>query len=76
MRSPLPWRLVALSVLIVSLSTQPVFLLGAGFLQIGDELGFSATGLGVLTASFFLTASAVSPGLGRFVQRVGWRRAI
>ncbi len=76
MKSPLPWRLLLLSVLIVSLSTQPVFLLGAGFLQIGAELGFSATGLGVLTASFFLTASVSSPWLGRVVQRIGWRRAI
>jgi predicted MFS family arabinose efflux permease len=75
-KSPLPWRLLLLSVLIVSLSTQPVFLLGAGFLQIGDELGFSATGLGVLTGSFFLTASVVSPSLGRVVQRIGWRKSI
>lgn len=76
MHSPIPWRLLLLSVAIVSLSTQPVFLLGAGFLQIGDELGFSATGLGVLTALFFLTASAASPRLGRVVQRIGWRSAL
>ncbi len=71
-----PWRLLALTVLIVTLSTQPVFLLGAGFLQIGDDLGFGPAGLGALTALFFLTASASSAPLGRLVQRVGWRAAI
>ena len=76
MHSPIPWRLLLLSVLVVSLSTQPVFLLGAGFVQIGEELGFSATGLGVLTASFFLTASTMSAWLGRVVHRIGWRKAI
>ena len=76
MHSPIPWRLLFLAVLIVSLSTQPVFLLGAGFLQIGDELGFSATGLGALTASFFLTSSLTSAWLGRVVHRIGWRKAI
>jgi predicted MFS family arabinose efflux permease len=74
--SPIPWRLLLLSVLIVSLSTQPVFLLGAGFLQIGEELEFSTTGLGVLTALFFLTASVASPRLGKVVQRIGWRKAL
>ncbi len=71
-----PWRLLALSVLIVTLSTQPVFLLGAGFLQIGDDLGFGAAGLGALTAAFFLTASAASAPFGRVVHRIGWRTAI
>ena len=76
MRPPVPWRLLILSILIVSLSTQPVFLLGAGFLQIGDELGFSVTGLGALTAAFFLTASAMSPFLGKVVHRIGWQKAM
>ncbi len=71
-----PWRLLLLAILIIALSTQPVFLLGAGFVQMSDELGFGATGLGLLTALFFLTASATSTPLGRFVQRVGWRRAM
>ncbi len=61
---------------IISLGTQPVFLLGAGFVQMSKEFGFSATGLGVLTAGFWLMASVASPILGRVVQRIGWRRAI
>ncbi|NNF65036.1 MAG: MFS transporter [Acidimicrobiia bacterium] len=69
-------RLIFLSVLVVTASTQPVFLLGAGFLTISDDLGFGATGLGVLTAAFFLTAGVASAPMGRLVQRIGWRRAI
>lgn len=71
-----PWRLVVLAILVIALSTQPVFLLGAGFLDIGPELGFGPAGLGVLTATFFLTASVSSAPLGRVVERIGWRRAI
>ena len=69
-------RLIFLSVLVVTASTQPVFLLGAGFITISDDLGFGATGLGVLTAAFFLTAGISSAPMGRLVQRIGWRRAI
>jgi MFS family permease len=68
--------LIALSILVVTASTQPVFLLGAAFLEIGDEMGFGPRGLGVLTGTFFLTASLASAPLGRVVERVGWRRAI
>lgn len=71
-----PWRLVALAIAIVVVSTQPVFLLGAAFLDIGPEFGFGAVGLGTLTAAFFLSASLVSAPLGRVVQRIGWKRAV
>ncbi len=71
-----PWRLVGLAILIVVVSTQPVFLLGAAFLDIGPEFGFGTTGLGVITAAFFLSASLASAPLGRVVQRIGWRRAV
>jgi cyanate permease len=69
-------RLLVLSVLLVTASTQAVFLLGASFFQIGSEMGLGTVGLGVLTAAFFLTASLTSPVLGRWVQRVGWQRAM
>jgi predicted MFS family arabinose efflux permease len=71
-----PWRLVALAISVVVVSTQPVFLLGAAYLRIGPELDFGTTGLGVLTAAFFLSASVASAPLGRVVQRVGWRQAV
>lgn len=76
MRPPGIGRLLAVAVLIVTASTQVVFLLGAAFLTVGPELGFSATGLGVLTATFFLTASLSSAPLGRVVQRIGWQRSM
>ncbi len=75
-RDSLPWRRLVLSVLIVTLSTQPVFLLAAAFLQLEDDLGLSITGLGALSATFFLTAAIASAPLGRVVERIGWQRAM
>lgn len=74
--TPTPWRLVSLAIVIVVVSTQPVFLLGAAFLDMGPEFGFGTTGLGSLTAAFFLTASVTSAPLGRVVQRIGWPKAM
>lgn len=65
-----------LAILVITTSTQPAFLLGAAFFQIGPEFGIGPVGLGALTATFFLTASAASPAMGRWVQRVGWQRAM
>jgi len=76
MQFPVPLRLLFLAVLIVSLSSQPVFLLGAGFLQISNEIDLSVTGLGVLTALFFFVASIASPIGGKIVQQVGWRLSL
>jgi MFS family permease len=69
-------RLLVLSVAIVTISTQPVFLLGAAFFEIGPELGIGPLGLGFLTAGFFLSSSVSSLFLGRWVQSVGWRSAM
>lgn len=69
-------RLLLLSVAIVTISTLPVFLTGAAFFEIGPELGMGPLGLGVLTGCFFLTASLTSAPLGRWIERVGWRRAM
>lgn len=69
-------RLLLLSVLLVTVSTLPVFLTGAAFFQIGPELDIGPLGLGVLTAAFFLAAAVSSPPLGRWVQQVGWHRAM
>lgn len=71
----LPFRRLFIAVLLVTMSTQPVFIVGAAFFQIGPEFGLGTDGLGMLTALFFLAAATTSPGLGRWVQRVGWRTA-
>jgi len=76
MRSrPLP-RLIVLAILVVTAATQPVFLLGAGYVSMSEDLGFGITGLGALTAAFFLTARVASTPLGRIVERIGWQRAM
>jgi MFS family permease len=76
MSDQLPRRLLLISVLTITASALPVFLVGAAFIQMGPELGFSAAGLGVLTAVFFLSSALASAPLGRVVERIGWRTAI
>jgi MFS family permease len=73
---PFPGRILLISVLAITTSALPVFLAGAAFFQMGPDLGFTAVGLGVLTASFFLSAALASAPLGRVVERIGWRAAI
>lgn len=60
----------------VMVSTLPVFLTGASFHQLQEEIGLTATSLGAVTAAFFLTASLTSAPLGRLVERIGWRTAM
>ena len=72
----LPWRRLALAILIVALSSLPVFLVGATFLQLEQAIGLTTTGLGAVTAFFFLTASITSAALGRVVERIGWRASM
>jgi MFS family permease len=76
MTVPFPGRILLISVLAITTSALPVFLAGAAFFQMGPDLGFTAAGLGVLTASFFLSAALASAPLGRVVERIGWRAAI
>ena len=73
--SPAP-RLLVISVLTVSTSSLPVFLVGAAFFRMGPELGFSAAGLGLMAAAFFLASAVASTPAGRVVERIGWRRAV
>ena len=72
----LPWRRLALAILIVALSALPVFLVGVTFLQLEQDIALTTTGLGAATAAFFLTASISSAGLGRVVERIGWRASM
>ena len=72
----LPWRRLLLAILIVALSSQPVFLLAASFLRLEDDIGLTTASLGVLTAAFFLTAAITSAPLGRVIERIGWQSAM
>lgn len=76
MTVPFPGRILLISVLAITTSALPVFLAGAAFFQMGPDLEFTAVGLGVLTAAFFLSAALASAPLGRVVERIGWRAAI
>jgi MFS family permease len=58
------------------MSTQPVFLVGAAFVQLSDDIGLTTTTLGIAAAAFFLAAGVASTPLGRVVERIGWRRAL
>ena len=49
----------------------PTFLVGALAVQIRGDLHFAESGLGLLSAGFFLGASVSSIGLGRASERVG-----
>ena len=69
-------RLMALAILAIAVSTQPIFLAGAAIGSMGEEVGFGPGELGVLTAVFFLTAGVGSAPLGALVERVGWRTAL
>ncbi len=72
----LNWRLIVTAILVVTVSTLPTFLVAAAIAQAGPELGYGTQGLGLLTALFFLVASASSSMIGRLVERVGWRRTM
>lgn len=72
---PIPIRRLLISIVMVMVSTLPVFLAGASFIQLEKDIGLTATSLGAVTAAFFLTASITSTPLGRLVERIGWRKA-
>lgn len=71
----IPIRRLLISVVMVMVSTIPVFLAGAAFIQLEQDIGLTATSMGAVVAAFFLTASITSTPLGRLVERIGWRTA-
>ena len=69
----LHWRLIASSVLVVTVSTLPAFITGAAIAQAGPDIGYGVKELGALTSLFFLTAAVSSSQIGDLIERVGWR---
>ena len=69
-------RRLLIAIVMVMVSTLPVFLAGASYLQLNSDIGLTPIGLGAVTAAFFLTASVTSTPLGRLVERIGWRNAM
>lgn len=70
-RSPLRHRAVVSSLAVVTSGQLPVFLTGALAVQVREDLGFSASGLGLAIGVFFVASAAMSAPLGRVAQRVG-----
>lgn len=75
--STVNWRLVAASILVVTIATQPAFIIAATIEQAGPALGYGVQELGLMTGAFFLTAALSSRTIGgRVVERIGWRRSM
>jgi len=65
------WTTVALGTMGSAL---PVFLTGALGVQLRDDLGFSATQIGLAMGASFTFAAVMSAPMGRLAQRLGPRR--
>lgn len=65
------WTTVALGTMGSAL---PVFLTGALGVQLRDDLGFSATQIGLAMGTSFTFAAVMSAPMGRLAQRLGPRR--
>ena len=72
----LDWRLIASSVLVVTVSTLPSFVTATAIAQAGPDIGYRPQELGILTSVFFLTAAVSSSRVGSLVERVGWHRTM
>lgn len=53
----------------------PLFLTGALAIQVQNEMGFSNARLGLAITAFFVATAATAALVGRFVDRLGWRRS-
>ncbi len=69
-------RIVAAAAAVTTACVVPSFLLGAMAVQVRRDLGFSASGIGLAFAMFFVAASAASTPGGRLAERVGPVRAM
>ena len=70
------WRHGVVAGLYTVGSLMPLFLFGANAVRIQAELGFGTTELGYATSAFFAAGALGAPKLGRFIDRVGIRRAL
>ena len=57
-------------------SALPPFLVGALAVQLRDDLGFDAAGLGLAISAYWLSSALCSAVLGRVAERLGARRAL
>jgi MFS family permease len=64
-------RAVAAALVCTAQGMLPVYMLGGLAVQIGAELGFGASQLGIATTVYFAVSAAGSTPAGKMVQRVG-----
>lgn len=66
-------RVVVAALAVVTAAALPAFLTGALAVQIGRDLRFSVSGLGIAVGAYFVASALGSALLGRLVERIGWR---
>lgn len=71
-----PGRAVAAALGVNLVGVLPLFLTGAMAVQIGRDLGFGATGVGLLSGSYALTTMVGSAPMGGRVGVIGVRRSL
>lgn len=75
-RRPLERRIQAAAVTTALVGVLPVFLTGALAVQIGRDLTFGPSRLGIASGAFFAAAAAGSALMGRVSERIGPGRAM
>jgi len=75
-RGGIRWRIIAASILTITVAILPGFLPGALAVQLADSLGIAEAGIGLIVGAFFGMSALVSSRLGRLVERLGWAPAM
>jgi predicted MFS family arabinose efflux permease len=70
------WRIIAASILTITVAILPGFLPGALSVQLADSLGIAEAGVGLIVGAFFGMSALASSRLGRLVERLGWDSAM
>lgn len=66
------WRLIAASILTITVAILPGFLPGALAVQLAESLGIAEAGVGLIVGAFFGMSALASSRLGRLVERLDW----
>lgn len=69
-------RAVSAVIVVTTAGVLPVFLTGGVSVQMRDDLGFGAGGLGAAVTAFFVTTAVCSAPMGRLAGRLGTDRSM
>ncbi|MFQ5967409.1 MAG: MFS transporter [Acidimicrobiia bacterium] len=72
----LPWRVVSVSVLTVSVGLLPGFLPGVLAVRMADDVDIAIVGVGIVVGVFFSVSALASPVMGRVAENVSWARSM